>query len=454
MHRKKLLLSTAIASMVLSFSAVTLAAISAEEAARLGADLTPVGAEKGANADGSIPQWNGGRTGEPVVGLDGVRPTPYAEEQPLFSISAENMGEYENKLTEVDKALLQAYPNHYKMNVYKTHRTAAWPQRIYDNIKVNALTANLINDGNGVSDVWGSIPFPVPQSGLEVIWNHMLRFQGVGRSSPNTNEIIKYNDGKTLEYSIESNIHYTFYDENASEKDKALGKWFNYVSSVTSPARDKGDGFLVLDFIDPANKPRQAWSYDPGERRVRRAPNLGFDTPDRPVNVIDDFDLFSGSPERYDFKLIGKQEKYIPYNNDRLNLRTNKRDEVYTDIVINPDLTRHELHRVWVVEATLKEGKRHVYAKRIFYVDEDTWGIVATAKYDNAGKLWRVSQHMPIVAAEVPVTAGGIYVHYDLKLGAYYSVFGVVGEKTGIVFDAKPKSAAYYSIAGMRRRGR
>ena len=158
--------------------------------------------------------------------------------------------------------------------------------------------------------------------------------------------------------------------------------------------------------------PAKHGTYDPGERRVRRAPNLSFDTPDRPVNVIDDYDMWSGSPERYDLTLIGKKEMYVPYNNNNLNSIKHSLADTHKHPVINSDLTRYELHRVWVVEASVKEGQRHVYAKRRFYVDEDTWTVLVTDKYDGNGNLWRVGFNYPVTAPEVPVTAGGFYIHY------------------------------------------
>ena len=63
------------------------------------------------------------------------------------------------------------------MNVYPSHRSAAFPQRIYDAIKANAATAKLTGTGNGVTGAISGPPFPIPQSGVEVIWNHILRFR-------------------------------------------------------------------------------------------------------------------------------------------------------------------------------------------------------------------------------------------------------------------------------------
>ena len=387
-----------------------------------------------------------------ALGVKDVRPAPFADEQPLFTITAANMADYADKLTEADKGLLQAYPEQFKMNVYKTHRTAAWPQDIYDKIKVNAATAELTEGGNGVSGVWGSIPFPIPQNGSEVIWNHMLRFQGKSRHIPNVYEAQVYNNGQRTEWTYDGLVQFNYYLDDPKAQEE--GRSISYATTMKSPSRAKGEGFLVHEYLNPATTPRKAWVYDPGERRVRRAPNLGFDTPDREITTFDDYDLFNGSPERYDFKLVGKKEMYVPYNNDRLNQQTNSPEEVFTAPVANPDMMRYELHRVWVVEATVKEGQRHIYAKRTLYIDEDTWGIVATAKYDNSGSLWRVGYNLPVVAGDVPITAGGAQLNYDLKTGVQYVLNSVVGQSTGIVFDADPKPASFFSVGALRRRGK
>ncbi|GGO79303.1 hypothetical protein GCM10011348_13250 [Marinobacterium nitratireducens] len=430
------------------------AAITEEEAARLGADLTPVGAERAGNADGSIPEWTGGLTQVPDGWQRGEdRPDFFAGEKPTVVITADNMAEHADRLTEGMKAMLKQYPE-FRIPVYPTHRTAAWPEYVYENIRQQATQAKFAADGDALENVWGAVPFPIPQNGKEVIRNHQTRFVGTYREVPSAVENTLYNNGQRLEWTFSNQVHFTYYDPNVSAADREQGMMWKYSSTMLSPSRDSGEGILLLEGLNPTVNPRQAWTYDPGERRVRRAPNFAFDTPDRPVNTIDDYDMFNGSLERYDFKLLGKREMYVPYNNNELNKTTHSIEETYQLPVINSDLTRYELHRVWVVEASLKPDARHIYSKRVFYVDEDTWTILATDKYDNNGNLWRVAYHYPVTAPEVPVTAGGIWVHYDLKVGAYYSLMGVQGQKVAQVFDGQPPESSYYSSAAMRRRGR
>lgn len=86
--------------------------------------------------------------------------------------------------------------------------------------------------------------------------------------------------------------------------------------------------------------------------------------------------------DRYNWDYEGVREIYIPYNNYRIGEKGTPYSEILGMSHLNPDLTRWELHRVHVVEATLKEGERHIYGKRRFYVDEDSWNTVLLDQYD------------------------------------------------------------------------
>jgi len=448
-------LSIALSSVLAVSAGSAFAQISDDQVKRLSGDLTPVGAKRAGNASGSIPDWTGGLTNA-LPGWpndDNHRPNPHATDKVQFTITAANMANYQQQLPEAAKAMFKAYPDTFKMNVYPSRRTAAYPDALYKNIAKDAKTAKLIRGGDAVEGVWAAIPFPIPTNGYEVIWNHLLRYTGIYRVAEQGEDIV-YNDGSNLEYGFSLNVHHTYHDPKVSSKDREKGVLWKYSSTMSHPSRDAGEGILAMDNINFADNPRKAWTYDPGERRVRRAPNLGFDTPDRALNVFDDYEMFSGSPERYDFKLIGKQEMYIPYNNNEVNSpRTSK--AALTPGFINSDVLRYELHRVWVVEANLKEGQRHIYAKRRFYIDEDTWNVMVTDKYDGNGNLWRVGFSFPVVASEMPLTGGGSYVHVDLKKNGYYLAFTSLGKgRKGTDFSQAPPKSSYYTSSALRRRGR
>ena len=429
------------------------AQVDSEQAARLGNDLTPLGAERAGNADGTIPAWNGGITQPPSGYHDGgYYVDPYANDSVLFTITGANMQQYADKLTEGHKALLKAYPDSYKMNIYSTHRSASAPQRIYDATKKNATTAHLTADGNGVEGAVQGIPFPIPKNGLEVIWNHLLRWRG------------DYIDREIIQAAPTRSGNYTlvqFHDEIDvlySHADTTIDNLHNLIlyfkQEVLAPARLAGGITLVHETLNQNKENRNAWVYNPGQRRVRRAPNIAFDNPGTASDGLrtnDQYDMFNGSPERYDWKLVGKKEMYVPYNNYRLQDPSLKYEDILKPQHINQDLPRYELHRVWIVDATLKPGTRHIYKRRTFYVDEDSWQILAVDQYDNRDQLWRVSEGFAINYYNVPTLWTDLESITDLQAGRYLAI-GLYNESRPFNFNIKFNDSDF-TPAALRREG-
>ncbi len=427
---------------------------STEEAARLGRDLTPFGSEKAGNAEGTIPAWDGGITQPPTNYKPGDHhPDPFADDDVLFKINQANMAEYADQMTEGHKALLTADENYF-LNVYPSRRTMSAPQRIYDATKKIAPTATLTKDGNGLLNAAEGTPFPIPENGLEVIWNHLVRWRGnyVDRTcvyAPVTRSG-GYNLGKVR---TETRFQYSLPGMTEEKMDNVI---LFVKHSLLGPPRVAGRILLVHDTLNQSAETRKSWAYNPGQRRVRRAPQLCFDTPDtgsEGVRTVDDYDLFNGSPERYDWKLVGKKEMYIPYNSYLLHSDTLKYKDIIQPLHLNPDYLRYELHRVWVVEATLKNGIRHLYKKRVFYIDEDSWSIVATDKYDKHDQLWRSAEGFMINFYDVPCTWLTAEVHYDFRTGRY--LFNLLDneEKNTFIFD-REKPIKDFSTSALRRAGR
>ncbi len=430
------------------------AAASAEDIARLGADLTPMGAEKGGNADGTIPAWDGGITQPPANYKPGDHhPDPYADDPVEFTITKTNMADYADKLSAGHKAMLETYDS-FKMKVYPTRRSAAVPQRIYDATKQNAATAKLTESGNGVTDAIHGIPFPIPQNGLEVIWNHVLRYRGdtasryFSQAAPT-----RSGDYTLVRFYDEFNVQYS--QEKMTEAD-LNNIILQFKQKVLSPPRLAGGILLVHETLDQFKEPRKAWLYNPGQRRVRRAPNVAFDNPGTAsdgMRTTDQYDMFTGSPERYNWELIGKKEIYVPYNSYQLHSDKLKYSDILTPLHINPEYPRYELHRVWVVEATLKEGMRHIYKRRTFYVDEDSWQILVVDQYDNRDQLWRVSEGHVINYYEVPLLWTVLEVHTDLQAGRYLAM-GLANEEKEMYKFNFPRKPSDYAPAALRREGR
>jgi hypothetical protein len=448
----KFLTGSALALSVMTGSAF--AAVTPEKAAQLGKELTPMGAEMGANAAGTIPAWTGGASMPAGFKIGDKHVDLFPEEKPQFVITAENAEQYAANLTDGQKALFAKYPKTYRLPVYSTQRTSAYPQSIYDATAKNAVGTTLVAGGNGLGDFVDGVPFPIPATGLEVIWNHIVRYRGgsvrrtIGQVTPQVNgdyNIVKFRDEFTFRNKLQG-----------VDLSKPSNILFYFKQDVVSPARLAGNVLLVHETIDQVKEPRKAWVYNAGQRRVRRAPQVAYDGPGTAADGLrtsDNFDMYNGSPDRYDWKLIGKKEIYIPYNSYRLASDKVKYDEIIQPGHINQDLTRYELHRVWHVEATLKSGKRHIYGKRTFYIDEDTWQATQIDHYDTRGQLWRVAEAHNIMFYDVQVPWYTMETLYDLQSGRYLAL-GLDNEETDVYdfgFERKEKD---YTPAALRRAGK
>ena len=430
------------------------AELPADQIARLGADLTPLGGEMAGNADGTIPAWDGGLTQPPSGYTTGQHYIdPFSSDPILFTITSGNMGQYADKLGEGHKALLKAYPDTYRMNVYMTRRSAAAPQRIYDATKQAAATAKLTADGNGVLDAIIGTPFPIPATGLEVIWNHLLRWRAdyaersIEQAAPT-----RSGDYTLVHFSDQFNILYTQQDMTPEKMGNII---LYFKQEVTAPARLAGGILLVHETLNQNREKRAAWLYNPGQRRVRRAPNVAFDNPGTAsdgMRTNDQFDMFNGSPERYDWKLAGKKEIYVPYNSYKLASPSLKYKDILTPLHINQEYPRYEMHRVWVVEASLKPGASHIYKRRTFYVDEDSWQILLVDQYDNRDQLWRISEGFAMNYYNVPNLWTKLEVHTDLQAGRYLAI-GMDNESIPYNFNVK-FSDSEFTPAALRREGR
>ena len=413
------------------------AAGSAEQAAHLGQDLTPMGAEKAGNADGSIPAWTGGITQPPASYQPGMHhPDPFADDTVKFTITKANLEQYKDKLTAGAIALLQAYPA-YKIPVYPTRRSASYPKYIYDATKTTATVAQLGTDGNGVLNAVMGVPFPIPQDGREVMWNHLLRFRGYSATRSIAQAMPQRNGDYTL-VRFEEEFLFPYVQEGMTP-EKLENIVFYFKQTVTAPPRLAGSILLVHETLDQVKEPRSAWIYNTGQRRVRRAPNVAYDndgTASDGMRTSDQLDMFNGALDRYDWKLVGKREMIMPYNSYRLHSEKVKYKDILTPLHINQDLTRYELHRVWVVEATVKQGLRHIYTRRTFYLDEDSWQILAVDQYDSRGQLWRVSEAHCINYYEVQSFWSTLEVHTDLTAGRYLA-YGLDNEDKMYQFNIK-----------------
>ncbi len=433
------------------------AGVTAEQVNSLGgSELTPVGAEKAANADGSIPEWTGGISQLPSGYKPGGRlADPFAGEKPLFTITSKNYMEHAEFLSTGQQAMFKRYPNSFEMPVYPSHRTAIYPDEVYQSVKENATRTGLVEGGNGVTNLGNAtVPFPFPQQGVEVYWNHVLRYRGHGSYRTNSVQVPLQENGDFVPVWFETLVTWAR-DMPDNDNPNML---FAFMQKIKAPARLQGDVLLVHEFVDQVKEPRNAWIYNPGQRRVRRAPEVAYDGPGTAsdnLRTADDLDMMNGAPDRYDWKLVGKKEMYIPYNAYKLHDGNLKYKDILHKGHMNPEHLRYEKHRVWVLEATLKKGVRHIYARRTLYVDEDTWQIAMVDVYDGRGELWRFHEGHAMVHYQERVPWLAAECQYDLLNGRYITI-GLDNELKGYQYDFHPKGVSMtdYTPAALRRSGR
>lgn len=395
----------------------------AEEIKSLGTTLTPMGAEREGNKDGTIPaysgKWLGAPTGVNFSGTGKIYPDPYPNEKPLLTITAQNMAQYADRLSDGEKAMFKKYPATFRMPVYPSHRDFRYPDKVLANVKENAATAELADGGLDLKASFGGPAFPLPKSGIELLWNTQTVYRASNEIATYDQAVV-YPDGNVAWGRVSYKILAPKNNLSVDRKDASgPSNYFNVTTLV--PEREKGTIIVGNETTDFANHPRQAWQYNPGTRRVRQLPSFGFDMPNGAggFRTVDDDRLFNGSPERYDWKTLGKKEIYIPYHGNKLDDPKLKYGEMLTKGHINPDLMRYELHRVWVLEGTVKQGVRHQYAKRIMYVDEDSWNAVMADNYDARGQLWRVAMVNLVYAYELQAYHVRVALYHDLQSGAY-----------------------------------
>lgn len=429
-------------------------------ASDLGKALTSQGAIRAGNKAGTIPAWTGGLHSTPAnVKADFkpgvIYPNPFASEKPRFVITASNIDKYEKHLTPGEIAMFKTYPN-YTIPVYPTHRTAAAPEGWYKASIKNAVSGRAklaANDGNGVDGTTNGVPFPIPKNGLQAIWNEETSYRGASYEALNVQADVTRSGSYTpLKFRYRLSFVYGNQNLTPAERDNNILVYF--FQQLLSPARLAGNVVLVHETLNQGKQQRTAWTYNPGQRRVRLAPNISFDNPGVDTDGLttdSDFSMFNGATVRYNWKLLGRHEYYVPYNDYRLISHKVKIKDILQPGHINQKYARYELHRVWVVQGTLKPGVSDIYSKRTYYLDEDSWNALLDEEYDSRGNLWRVGVGHTVQLWDVPVLARSVEEHNDLEAGRY--VVLNLSNESNELYVQKHYTAADFTPERLRQSG-
>jgi hypothetical protein len=423
------------APIAVLLGATSLAQAQQSDVKQLGTTLTPWGAEVAGNADGSIPAYTGGLTKPPAnynKANPARRPDPFPNDKPLLKIDASNMEKYKDKLSVGTMEMMKKYPTFY-IEVFQSRRTVAYPKAVQDNSIKNATRCKTINDGNGLDTSTGcghGIAFPIPKNGNEVMWNHSTRYLTPAYYMKNATGMFVKPSGEIVKtYEGHGYRGWDFYDPQQPNPDR----YYSYSFEYHAPTRLANNTSLVYDDVKTGE--RTAYNYSPATRRVRLSPDNSADTPVSQMGGAMTFDedmIFAGKKDRYDWKLVGKKEMYIPYNNYRFQYPDANGecagDKRFVAFHLNPKCVRWELHRVWHVRATLKEGKRHIFKQRDIYLDEDSYSDGLSDNFDHNGKLFHVNQMIasPLYDAPAPSATDSMIIDMVSGVYGYSGAFGGV----------------------------
>ncbi|MBN3787973.1 DUF1329 domain-containing protein [Burkholderia sp. Ac-20353] len=396
-------------------------------------DLTPEGAERAASKDGAVAAYAGKQSPDAGWEWGKVRGDfwKHKNEKPLYSIDASNIDQYADKLTPGQIALVKQKKG-YRMDVYPSHRECQVPDFVAQNSKANFTAAKLDSTGEQLQTAnLPGVAFPQPKNGAEAILNYLMRYRGEAIEWPSVVTTVSPRPGGSEWIDAISTATQYF---PPSKSGKHTPQDVDQFSSGTffqmqSPPALAGQAFVQRQFF---NKDPETFYYFPGQRRVRRMPAYTHDAPVIGFEnqyLIDEANMFFGSLDRFNWKLVGKKEMIVPYNAFGMYKFNEKLHDVITPDGVAAANRRYETHRVWVVEATLRTTARHVASKKVFYLDEDSWLALAGEDYDAQGKLWRVRESYPIPVWELGGTCDNEpFAQYDLINGRYVTDSSTIGQ--------------------------
>jgi hypothetical protein len=445
----------------------------APDSALLKTKLTPLGAERAGNADGSIPPWTGGLA-EPL--LPETQPIDigvvYGGDEAFQTVDKGNVAQFATLLTPGTQEMIRKFG--FSIKIFQTCRTAAAPQYVYDNTAQNVTRTQFdpAAVGMGFTGAYGGTPFPIIDTGnpkiggAQLIWNHLTSWRGISLYTKYAPRFVVA-DGKLILSAVAiSRFIYPYYDpEGGPETYKGwfskvrrycmplnLSGWSPGYWSGDDPEQQKlanaaswcspmwnGDEMLTCFSTNATTTPDMMFcvrrasdeitSFVPmGTANAIKIPQefniyAGFDPAAAKIAGLDEYSCFNGTPMQYDWRFINKEEMLVPYNCNAMHFHPAQ--EVLQPKFPSPDIVRWEKHRVWIVEAQLKPGQTNALARRRLYIDEDSWLALLGEGYDAGGNMIKYHSVYNRCVGSLPATCELGSMVFDLTTGNYVFEGGV-----------------------------
>lgn len=419
-----------------------------------GIDISLIGADPGPNATGEIPAWEGHANlpCPPDYKPGQYFPNPYKGEKTLFRIDHTNVDQYKDRLSPGQVMRLLKHKRFY-MNVYPTRRNVEFFPEFYAAIEKNKKTC-YIDEKGVLQNFNGAVAFPTPKNGLEAIWNIRRMYLGDDAMSLQCRRVVSPSGKikKTMWQTWVLNYGETRLRSHPFPNPEGV---FQKIRNLTTyPADEKGIDFLSISYLDD-NRLDDTWLFLPTLRRVRRAPPMvNGGQLDGELTMDENGIEFRGTVAYWNWKLLGKKEMYVPYNCYDMFLPDAEDEEECWAQDLNPERIRYELHRVWVVEGTLKQGLEHPYSKRVGYYDDDCWQPLVADRYDKRGNLWRMYEAYTFADSCNKRRMYMGYIYMNLESGRY-ELFGGCRKDlpTTTVYDIGLEES-FFTVEALRASGR
>jgi Protein of unknown function (DUF1329) len=261
-------------------------------------------------------------------------------------------------------------------------------------------------------------PFPIPNSAYEIIWNHLLAYRGHKVTTQKT-MWAPGGAGRYIPSTYQVDMINLWNPENGATSFKE-DTWRFLRWTFLSPEMSAMTSHLERTSFDLTMAPGRRWSFNLDSFRVRRAPNNSYGNFMPFTNSILTFDSqrgYEGNPDRYDWTVVSQADYYLPNNSYRLASKGLADENVLAGNHLNRTYARYELQRVWVVDAILKYKDTHPYHRRRFYVQNDTWQILATEQYSKDEMLISGQEVFPLqrFQHEICTVAGEVTYSFTSK---------------------------------------